>query len=336
MTDSVQWHDITEIQGIGPATKTELASTGISKSEDLLCLPDAQLAGYLGNMARLTPENLLNLYIPQARFLRLSGMTGQYAEGLARSSFYTYRHLVNAGADQVLDGLLRRQQEGIIPESPSAEIVLSWQLEAAKLLGTGLLYLTVQDAADETRIESATVRTNGLGFDSRVPIEFASDERGNVIIEGFQPGKHTIVVSKNGYKNGQSTFEIFSEQPTRVHIELSQGEHSPVVRDEREGDPLFIGPRSAVVERRVDKDYFAEPPPIRVIDVRATGVLVCSVLRRQVDDTIEALTFLLPQNELPNDIEVGDLLVIGEGNVYEDSGMSLVEYRQAMFRNDGV
>lgn len=322
-------HPVTEIQGIGPAIARDLASRNIVFAEDLLAVSAKEMAARVETVKRLTAHNLENNFIPQARFLRLDEINGQFAEGLVASGYRTYRDLVNSRTETIVGALSNRADEGLIPAPPQPDEVISWQLAAAQRVGTGFLHLTVFDDATGKRLAGANVRINGLDSSIRTPVNRETEERGLAFFESLVPGRHTAVITADGYLRQAATFSIESDGAVQIRIRMKAGVHKPRVIDEFAGDAIHvIGRQDAVESRRVKIEDLDPRPPAHVIEVRKDTVLLSSIWRRKIDDIVEVLTFLLPEDELPANLSKGDVLIPQDNGKYELSDMTLLEYRK--------
>lgn len=321
-------HPVSEIQGIGPAIQEKLEERHVYYTEQLLSLPVDQVCAWLAPVPGITDHKLRNSYIPQARLLRVEGIDGQFAEGLVASGISTYRRIVTTDPKAILTMLEDRVQDGTIPAVPELEDVISWQLNAAKLVATGMLLLTVIDKSSKKRLAGIKARIVGLDPLVRAPVTFESDERGIVVFDGLVPGKHTVVLTAEGYLRHPITFMVKPDSGRSVRIELRPGKHKPRIVDEFDGGVISpIALHETIKSRRVDLNDLPARPPVHVVEIQADDVLLSSLWRRKIDDVIEVLTFTLPKAELPQGIDKGSVLLPQNDDKYTMSEKSILEFR---------
>ena len=321
-------HSVSEIQGIGPATQQKLEKKHVYYTEQLLSLPVDQVCAWLKSVRGITDHQLRNNYIPQARLLRVEGIDGQFAEGLVASGISTYRRIVTTDTKAILTMLEDRMEEGTIPSAPELEDVVSWQLNAAKLVATGLLLITIVDKSSKKRLAGVKARIVGLDPLVRAPVTFESNERGIIVFDGMVPGKHTVVLTAEGYLRHPITFMVKPDGGRSVRIELRPGTHKPRIVDEFDGGVISpIALHETIKSRRVDLNDLPVRPPVHVVEIRADDVLLSSLWRRKIDDVIEVLTFTLPKAELPRGIDKGSVLLPQNDDKYTLSKKSILEFR---------
>lgn len=297
-------------------------------AEQLLSLPVDQVCVRFKSVKGITDHQLRNNYIPQARLLRVEGIDGQYAEGLVASGICTYRQIVTNDPKAILTMLEDRMEEGTIPSVPELEDIVSWQLSAAKLIYTGMLFLIVIDKSSKKRLAGIKARIVGVDPLVKAPVAFESEERGIVVFDGLVPGQHTAVLMADGYLRHPATFVVEPDTSISMIIEMRKGIHKPRIIDEFEDGVIgVIGPHELIKSRRVDLSDLPKRPPAHVVEIKADEVLLSSLLRRKIDDVIEVLTFTLPKAELPRGIERGSVLLPQNDNKYKLSKKSILEFR---------
>jgi hypothetical protein len=112
-------------------------------------------------------------------------------------------------------------------------------------------------------------------------------------------------------------------------MRLSKGARDPLVIDEFEGEMLGPIPDYATLKsKRVDVDELPVRPPAHVVEIRETETVLSSLWRRRVGHTIEVLTFLIENADLPSNIKEGAVLVPSSNGIYKLTDLSILEYRR--------
>lgn len=319
-------HPVAEIKGIGQATATKLQKKGLYYSEQLLLLSPEDLFDWLKPAKGITIANLSTKLIPQARLLCVDGMNGQYAEGLVASGIKSYRDLVTSNAKTIYTLLEKKPPNG---KKPELEEIISWQLSAARLIGTGLLFVTVIDESTRKRLPGVTVGISGLDPLIKAPVRLKTNDRGVGLLAGLLPARHTLELTAKGYLSFIAPFDIEASGGINLLIELKKGKHRPRVIDEFKGGIIDVIDQSATFKtKRVSLADLPKKPPAHVVEIEEKEVLLSSLWRRQTDNVIEVLTFMIKKSELPRKINKNSVLLPDKTGKYRISELSIIEFRR--------
>ena len=339
MPTRFQGRPIDEIEGIGPARKTALAGLGLNTIEDLLALPAAATGRLLAGLPGIGAELVLGSFVPQARLLRLDGMTGQFAEGLVASGYRTYNDLVLDSSTGIRAALAQRQSEGLIPDVPDEALIVQWQLEAARKSQGGSLHIRVFDRASKAPLAGAVVRLNGTGkSDDTGRLRRETDENGLVFLDELGEGVHRVAVSADQHQSWLGTFAARPGSHARLLATLAPGADQPILQlDEFAGD-VIVAPSATdaiVFDTLGSIDEFPQAPPFQIVSFSAATdtVLLASLWKRKINDQITIYQLRQPRALLPAGAKKGDVVLRNADGSYRlVDGLTPGAFRQELVR----
>ena len=330
---------VEEIEGIGPSLSQSLAGMGIKKIEDLLALDVNQMRNLLSGLPGVTEAKLRESFIPQARFLRLDGMTGQFAGGLVKSGFRTYSSLMNEATDEVYRRLEQRHSQGDIPSMPPKELVQQWQLDSARKSQGGSLHIRIYDRENRKPISGAVVRINGTGLsDDNTPLSRETDSDGLVFLDTLGKGVHRVSISCNGYQTWLGTFSAAAGSHSKLVISIKKGTDQPLFKiDEFQGEVIVsASPTDAVIFKTFDAiDEFPKIPPFQVVSFsEATDtVLLTSIWKQKINDQIFVYQLRQPKSLFPKKVAKGNVVVRKADGAYRViKGLTPGQFRRELVR----
>jgi hypothetical protein len=157
---------VTLIEGLGPATATRLAATGIHFVLDLLRLTPQALHSIVATTHSLEQVHHWRL---MANLLEIEPMTPQWAEALVAAGVGTVEELSRRDLSWLAQAFAQAQSSGLIPDVPSSDQIGEMQRDATAVFYTGSLTGTVVDS-NQAPVVGARVR---LGF-----LETVTNSRG--------------------------------------------------------------------------------------------------------------------------------------------------------------
>lgn len=322
---------VTEIQGIGVATAAELSSHHISYIEDLLALPESHMIIGLESVDGLNQENLRRNYLPQARFLRIDGIDGQYAEGLAASGFRTYRDIAFTDSSIIQRSLLEMIEIGRIPDSAAESDITRWQLEAARLMQGGSVHVTVSNS--QGPIESADVHINGNGFSGlSQAIRLSTESQGKVFLDGIAPGSRQLAIAASGHQQTFVTVSFKAGSRTQIRVSLLMGEDKPLFEiDEFQGEIIPKIPSTAqVVNRAYELEQLPSVPVFFVYEIRKTTVVLHSLWYRLRNDEVEVPNITIEKTQITGEMKQRAVVYpVADGKFGIQESVTPQEYRSA-------
>ena len=187
MTSDMTLLAVTEIEGIGPTTATELESIGVHTVADLFRASEQAL-----HAATNASLETARRWRAMARFIEIEGVDNQLAEALADGGLETVEQLRIRTAEELGSMFTAAKGAGKIPDVPETEAVYAILLDATILDLTGALNGTVRDDEDEP-LEGVTVRIGGG--------EWTTDARGRFRATRITLGAtNQLVLEKEGYE----------------------------------------------------------------------------------------------------------------------------------------
>jgi hypothetical protein len=129
------------IKGIGPAYERRLEDAGIVTIEDLQAINIEKTSKETG-----LSSTLLKKWHAMALFQRIEGIDSQFSEALVRVGIDDFQELVDASPQSIFDGIIRLQQENIIPDTASLDEIREWQKEASRILTEDRISRTPEEA----------------------------------------------------------------------------------------------------------------------------------------------------------------------------------------------
>lgn len=328
MIDDVGLHPIATVQGIGGARSAQLTTLGIRFAEDLLVWPEAHVARFLSRIPGLTYENVLSLYIPQAKFLRLDGVTSQYAEGLAKTGFRTHADLIYRDAGTILKALATVAESGAIPQLPPLELIERWKVAASLSIHFSALIVSVCEADTGTSVVGADVYFIGPGLDeTQRVLKRTSDAKGVVFCGILYPTPLKVIVEHDAFTPTSITLDCEPGRTRKLTKKLGKEPSLRAIRDESSGDQLIVTNYDFISSERVELSDFGTAPPFVVADIREDTVLLTSVRRRKWGSRVFVPEVLLPLGRLSPSAQVDDVVEIDEHGMFVPTNKTLTDYR---------
>ena len=324
---------VRDIEGIGQSIAATLQSRNVEFAEDLLALPESKIIRLLVDLERISENNLRSSFIPQARFLRIEGINGQYAEGLAILGWRSYAGLAFARAQTIVNGL--QELVGQIPQAPSVEEVMAWNLAAAKMMMGGSVLVSVKDE-QERALNDAEIRINGNGFTVHgTPITVHTNSHGKAFIDGIAPGVRHIRIELDGYRSAVVTVSFKSGSRSSIGVQMQAGPDEPLnVIDEFRGGILPSIPRtSVVVNRRYELDELPEVPVFFIHEIRNDTLELASLWLRKTNDVVEVPYIVVDIADVDGPVAVNSVVVPADGGFRVDSQTRPSEYRTQFVRD---
>ncbi|MFX1480895.1 MAG: collagen binding domain-containing protein [Promethearchaeota archaeon] len=322
-------HPILSLEGIDEALEEKLKSFRISVSEDLLAFPEQQIVNLLSNIEGLTKDTIINSLLPQARYMRIEGLSNQIIKDLIKLNNRSYQDLVITQTDIILNEF---------KDSVSIETVLKWQLEAARLQNSITLHLTILDKETGEPLESAETRINNTGYSCN-PVIFKTNNNGLAFFEKLMPGTYTVVISKDGYKRQVATFsrKNFSDKIKMV-IRLETGESTPIVIDEFSNGAIYtVRNHEWLRSKVVQLHELPSIPPLIIHEIKDDKVRASSLWSKQIDDIIYVYVLNLPREDIPENIEIGNIVSMDkEGKWQLMEGMTFRKYRKEFLKRRSI
>ena len=187
MTSDTTLLAVTELEGIGPATATELEAIAVHKVADLFRASEQAI-----HAATSASLETARRWRAMARFIEIEGVDNQLAEALADGGLGSVEQVRFRTAAELGAMFTAAKDAGKIPDVPETEAVYAILLDATILDLTGALNGTVRDE-EGSPIEGVTVRIGGG--------EWSTDVRGRFRATRITLGPaNQLVLEKEGFE----------------------------------------------------------------------------------------------------------------------------------------
>ena len=318
---------LTEIEGIGEKLRNAMWKAGFYYAEDLIAESFEIVSGKLEPLKGLTRQNLYSKYIPQAKLLRIENMTGQFAEGLVKSGILNYRDLVYFSTETILNALESRKEEGLIPEVPSRELIIDFQLKAGRLVETGLVYMIIFQESNKKLLKNVKVQLIKNSTDTYTTGTYTSNVNGMLVIDGLCYGKYNVQIELDGYQSKHFSLEFTHDNAhKKIRVQLETGERTPLITDEFNNE--VVNPMGCEFkEVKVELNDLPAVPAVVVSKINNTTVTLISLWRKRVDNVLYYYTFNMDMNELPDQTKIEAVLIPDNSGKYGMTNLSMAEYR---------
>lgn len=316
------WHDIETLNGVGPAIAERLAGVGIRHAEQLLGHPELQMVQFLEPIEGLTVQNLLGALIPQARLLRLEGLTEGEAIALANAG-HNFASLMLSDTERLASTLATAGHD------VDTEHLLRARLSAAQRYQKGTLLVQVlnQDRVAVPDAEVLIVDPPQAG--NAVAWTHRTNEFGYALIEMIAAGNSQILAFDNDMAAHRSIPLV--AVPRSLELVLTQEAPDGLTYDEEIDGPVV----SAVPASRLSID-FVDIGDGTLLELVASGqddAVLVEFYRKRFKLTWRWVTTRVQAGDLPEGVEPGALLRKSQDGL-EDLGITAAAARSMLMQGN--
>ena len=304
MTDTFLRASPRIIQGIGANFEARLHEAGITTIAHLLTYKAAAIQGIVVNASlRLVQE-----WLTAAQFLQLEGVTPQIAEVLIEDGIDSVNKLAEAELATVETVLMAAYDERHLIQLPSLYEMAAIQQGAWRARDTGTVYGWLLDAEGNPLAD--VLLKVGL-------VQFTTTDTGYFELVGLPEGNQSITVPLDTFTFVIPVLVKAARVTGPVTIQLSEEPdeafETPVFH-EHNGGLIVLGEGSKLRVVTVDLSELPDNTYIQVRYFRKDGqVRMLHMYRAQVGRETLAERVYVHEDDLPRDIDVGDVLHYVDG-----------------------
>lgn len=224
MTSDTTQLPVSALEGIGPATATELESIAVFTVADLFRASEQALDG-----ATSASLETARRWRAMAGFVEIEGVDHQLAEALADGGLTSVEQVRSRTADQLTTLFTAAKDASKIPEVPTIETVYGILLDATVLALTGSMNGTVRDEAGDP-IEGVTVRIGGG--------EWTTDARGRFRATRITlDPSNQLVLDKEGFETLVFVNPPILTDDATIAVEVFTLEHATQIDEDDDETP---------------------------------------------------------------------------------------------------
>lgn len=323
----VKYHDLTAINGLGPALATKLKALNISNTNDLLSLSSSMIDSIAASVSGISARGMRESFIPQARFCELANALPDGPDALVDRGFLNYVDIVGARTKTIVNVF---KDAGIVDFDEVA--ALSLQLEAARAAIRFKVVVSVLGASTSSDLVMA-VAGSGFATGSQASYYYP-DHKGQIISPPLLRGKIHILVIR--FKGQYHSVPVSAGATDWGHVSLN---FSSI----QSRTPERIGvPRLAVGNETLFREAYAQLSDVpngmmfSIVSQSSSGksVLVGRSSRltghARVIRTLAIDTDRMPENALRGDVVTVDAGLLRIANAQEMMTLANESFRRVL------
>ncbi len=316
------WHDTQVLNGIGPVMAEALSGVGIHHSEQLLGHPDIVLAQSLADLGGLTVENLMAEFIPQARLLRLDGLSEAQALDLAQRG-HDYGTLMLSDAEDLMSTL-----DGAGHPAEMQDL-LKAQLGAAQRYQKGTLLVRVVDPDLQPVADAEVFIIDPPGSGTAVAWTYRTNQRGYALIEMVAAGQSAILA----FADDRAAYlpMALTAQARSLMLVLDRDAPDGITHDEAVDGPVAMAVPAS--RPQVDLADLADGTLLEYSGMHENHGVLTVFFRKRFKLTWRIEITSVPQDDLPAEINPGALL-LWTGSALTDTGLTSLEARLTLMQGN--
>ncbi|MFC1884289.1 DUF4332 domain-containing protein [Thermodesulfobacteriota bacterium] len=316
-------HPIETIEGIGKERSAQLRKAGITATEDLLILPEAQQLSIMNKIPEF-PVAQHYTFIACAQFLLIDSLTGQNAEALVRAGRPSLYNLSLPDPDTIVDELEEAKKNKLIPEGIDLITAVRWQKQALEIQYTGAVMGIVK--SEDGPIEGAVIYCAGRKAET--------DTEGKFYLPVIPFGKSEIIIRAEGRSRFRTFIHVRPENP-KVKLNVKLTSEIPKVKetDEADGRPVRrITADDRIVFIDTDLDQIADGTPFIFQRFKKNGTgKLSSAYRTRKGNEILISRIEVPKGTLDETAQKGQIFIWkGEKFIRSEESLRDIRRRLAM------
>ena len=296
--------DVTEIQGIGPASAAALGDIAVFHVFDLLRADTNHLHAAVSNLASVEQ---VQAWREMASLLRVRGMNSQWAEALVKANMGSVAQLRGQSVEELGQIFAEAKANQIIPDTPSISVIAEMKADAAALHYSGAIYgkVTKQNGSPlnncKVRFGFEETTTNQYGRFNLFRLPLGR----NLALFIEKSNYQTLVVNQPNLLVNDVTVqtEIFTLQSS-----TAASTQSDQILREIDGDELPVpsGHRVRQKTHTADQVVNGDILKVRYFYKRSSDVNLVSRFKTYDNGEFMVDVYRIPESDLPDDLEIGN------------------------------